>query len=181
MFKNFVYLLTLAGCATSAVYAEEAADPLQRCAEIDEGSRRLQCYDDAAMRDRSGSRPAPEEEIAQKSEIEAAEPAPRQPANRKPAAEAALTREDRFGLERTEEQVREPVPDELTATVANIGVRRHGERVFTLDNGQVWLEKSANRSLHLQVGDTVTIKPGLFGSHSLFGSGNRSSKVDRLR
>lgn len=43
------------------------------------------------------------------------------------------------------------------------------------------VEDSQGPGLRLEVGDTVTIKSGLFGSHKLYGSGNRSSRVDRVR
>ena len=74
-----------------------------------------------------------------------------------------------------------PQRAEQTATILKISRRPYGERIVSLDNDQVWAEKIPSRSLRIDVGDTVTIKQGRFGGYRLFGRGNRSTEVTRIR
>lgn len=152
---------------------------LRRCAELESDAKRLACYD-AVLREEAVDRPSEQQPpIPEPSEPAAAKATAPAPA---PRVEPAPAAEARFGLEAPSEPA-QPAKDvkELAASITEIKVRRNGERIFTLDNGQVWAEKSPSPSLHLEVGDRVTIRSGLFGSHRLFGSGKRSSGVDRVR
>lgn len=165
--------------------AGEFPESLQRCAQVDDDAQRLACYDREAARSRAaepaveGPPPATQkvpERPANAAPESAAAPAP------EPAAEPGGDTADAvasFGLPERDEDKDEP--DEISAKVAKIDVRANGERIFTLDNGQVWVEKSPARSPRLKEGDPVRIKAGLFGSYRLFGSGNRSTGVDRVR
>jgi hypothetical protein len=173
------YLLLFAligGLSATCATADEPDDRLRRCADVESDAQRLACYDNASRQ--KSAQPSGEQEAV-------AEPAASVPA----AAEAPATSmaprpaaEDRFGVGAPPEpESPAEEPDELGGNITAIEVRRNGERIFTLDNGQVWAEKSPSPSLHLKVGDRIAIKSGLFGSHRLFGSGNRSSGVYRVR
>lgn len=60
-------------------------------------------------------------------------------------------------------------------------VRASRERIFTLDNGQVWVEDSPRPSTRFKVGDRVTIRAGSLDSYRMISSSNRSTAVDRVR
>ncbi|HKU13434.1 MAG TPA: hypothetical protein VJQ52_03510 [Steroidobacteraceae bacterium] len=74
----------------------------------------------------------------------------------------------------------EEMPDRMTATVAALEKRPRGELVFTLDNGQVWAQKSAGAYFPVQVGATVTVLAGTLGSFRLI-AGSRATAVTRVR
>lgn len=173
-------LLGLLGWFAAASAAAGETDELSRCAELESDAKRLECYD-AALR-RGAAEPPRKQRAAmpEASKPAAAEPAPAQALV--PPVESAPAAEGRFGLDAPAEPAK-PAEEtkELGARITEIKVRRNGERIFILDDGQVWAEKSPSPSLRLEVGDRVTIKSGLFGSHRLFGSGKRSSGVDRVR
>ena len=73
-----------------------------------------------------------------------------------------------------------PAAKRTSATVAAIDKRPRGELVVTLDNGQVWAQKSADRYFPIAVGDTVEILSGALGSFRLI-SGNRATAVTRVQ
>jgi len=55
----------------------------------------------------------------------------------------------------------------LTSKVTAIATPPNGGLVVTLENGQVWQQKTADRGMHVKVGDQVTIKHALMGSFLL--------------
>ena len=170
-------LLGLMGWVAAASAAAGETDELSRCAELESDAKRLECYDAALRQD------AAEPPRKQRAGLpEASKPATAEAAPAQATVPPAPAAEARFGLAAPAEPAK-PAEEtkELGARITAIKVRRNGERIFTLDNGQVWAEKSPSPSLRLEVGDRVTIKSGLFGSHRLFGSGKRSSGVDRVR
>jgi hypothetical protein len=73
-----------------------------------------------------------------------------------------------------------PAPKRATATVTAIEKRPRGELVVTLDNGQVWAQKSADRYFPLKVGDPVAILAGSLGSFRLI-CGSRATAVTRVQ
>ena len=72
-----------------------------------------------------------------------------------------------------------PAPKRMSATVTAIDKRPRGELVVTLDNGQVWAQKSADRYFPLKVGDPVAILSGALGSFRLI-AGSRATAVTRV-
>ena len=105
----------------------------------------------------------------------------------RPSAPSAATQQESFGLAGSElarKQVGEqgapevPEADRMTATVTQISKRPRGEMVFTLDNGQVWAQKSP-RYFPLATGDQVTILRGALRSYRLI-AGGRSTQVTRV-
>ena len=73
-----------------------------------------------------------------------------------------------------------PAAKRTSATVTAIDKRPRGEIVVTLDNGQVWAQKSAERYFPIAVGDTVEILAGALGSFRLI-AGNRATAVTRVQ
>ena len=73
-----------------------------------------------------------------------------------------------------------PAPKRMSATVTSIDKRPRGELVVTLDNGQVWAQKSADRYFPLEIGDTVEILAGALGSFRLI-AGSRAIAVTRVQ
>jgi hypothetical protein len=73
-----------------------------------------------------------------------------------------------------------PAPKRMSATVTAIDKRPRGELVVTLDNGQVWAQKSADRYFPLEVGDSVAILAGSLGSFRLI-CGSRATAVTRVQ
>jgi hypothetical protein len=70
--------------------------------------------------------------------------------------------------------------DEITAQVASMQTLARGERVITLDNGQVWQTVDTNELL-LKAGDSVTISRAALGTFRLATSSHRTARVKRLR
>jgi hypothetical protein len=77
-------------------------------------------------------------------------------------------------------QPQAPAQKRTSATVTAIEKRPRGELVVTLDNGQVWAQKSADRYFPLKVGDPVAILAGSLGSFRLI-AGSRATAVTRVQ
>ena len=77
---------------------------------------------------------------------------------------------------------RKPPPDtaSIESTVTLVSTRRTGEFVYTLANGQVWVQSEANQNGYLRDGTGVTIKRAALGSYKLV-SGTVSTRVRRLQ
>jgi len=128
--------------------AQAAAAPqmaVHTCAAVSGASQRLACYDAAFPPVRGAVDMASEKERALKE----------------------------FGLNKAQLRVRDPdrmgvvAPDRIEASVARMSVRSTGERVVTLDSGQVWLLTEVTMKGPLRIGDRVTIREAAMGSHML--------------
>lgn len=161
-----VYVSLLAVAPLRAASAHDSAESLRACKAESDNARRLACYD---------------REIAQLPTPTSVE----QPAAVVPATTPTLSAEESFGL--SEQQARKkqdigeaPKLERLSARVAELSRRPHGELVITLDNGQIWAQKQAE-SLVVEVGDTVTIKAGALGSFLMSTASGRFTRVKRER
>jgi hypothetical protein len=79
-----------------------------------------------------------------------------------------------------EEENAPPEVKRLDATVAAIARQPRGELILTLDNGQVWMQKTATSWFPVAPGDQVMIAAGALGSYRLTTSG-RSTPVTRIK
>jgi hypothetical protein len=137
------------------------------CAAIVEPSERLACYDKAFP-------PGPGAKFG---EVESK-------ADREAQRQQALRD---FGLNRTQAEERKPEaereyrPDQIDATVTKIGYRATGERVVTLDNGQVWLLIEVTEKGFLKAGDKITLKKGLIGTTYMLDTGRINLRARRLQ
>ena len=166
----FAVLLSGAGLAIAlAQAAASTSDALLACANETDDARRLRCFD-AAVADLRRERAA----------LVAATPsAP--PAALPPTPASPVAREDKFGARGDLDREKREELTEITAKVTEVGAKPHGELVITLDNGQVWAERSASSKVKVKVGDTVKIESGALGSFTLIAPNRRSSKVARVR
>jgi hypothetical protein len=159
--------------------AQVRGGDLAECQNETSESARLACYDRKAAESQveRGAADTPQEMT--KNPVQ---PAASTPTSAEPASDAA--RVDEFGTSarvRQENESGDDELDEIRAVIVDIDTRRYGNRVITLDNGQVWVEESAKKSVRLEPGDEVRIKAGVLGSFKLFGANNRSTRVDRIK
>ncbi|HEY2417271.1 MAG TPA: hypothetical protein VGH84_05085 [Steroidobacteraceae bacterium] len=165
-----LFLLALPGpfvcAASSAVPAS-----LQACTQESDDSRRLACYDHEMARLAAAPPPA-------------ANTAPALA----PAPAAKAVPDQSFGLTPERQRQLEPrasrdkvVPQTLSSTVSAVTPRADGRLVMTLANGQVWIQGEAYEVFHVNVGDKITIKPGLLGSYHLYAPSGYATRVTRAR
>lgn len=144
--------------------AHAVATPLSQCAAIADDGQRLACYDELA---RQSARQDP---VAAQAPTGEPEPAP------DPVAE--------FGRNAQMQEIPaepEPTLSALTANIVEIGKRARGERLFFLDNGQIWAETERKSGGNFRKGTSIEIRRGRFGGYRLFGRGNRGYRVERLK
>ena len=167
-------LLSGTGLASSlAQAAQSTSDALVTCARETDDARRLRCFD-AVVADLRSTPAAATAAVA-------ATPNATQPAAPPPTPAASVSREEKFGARGGLDPERREELKEITGKVTEVGTRPHGEVVVTLDNGQVWAERSASSKIKVKVGDTVRIESGALGSFVLIAPNGRSSKVARVR
>lgn len=92
-----------------------------------------------------------------------------------------------FGLNKSQLRQRDPdrmsvlAPDRIKATVARISVQTTGQRVITLEGGQVWLLTEVTMKGPLSIGDRVTIRDASLGSHMLLTPKNVALRARRIQ
>ena len=184
-------LVLLIPLASNAVcVAGEPLEDWRQCLQIGNDADRLACYD------RMASSSGPQQvDVAlagqQSAPADVSEATEAQPTGTASVDTGSSTADDLppavedfgkdEGMLRAERERERGSVREIHATVESIVQNRYGKRTFTLDNGQVWVERFESRSLKLEPGDQVRIKSGALGSYRLFGSGKVSSKVQRVR
>ena len=177
--------LTLAiAAALAAVGTARASggpqEDLAACGAIADPTERLACYDRVAGRPATPAAPAAGAPKAAPQPVAPAQPsaAPAQaatpPAQVQGAAAAAS-----FGSYQTEHPVVTQVPESLTARVSAMGKTIDGQPTVTLEGGALWLLDEVDPLL--AVGDTITIKRGVFGSFLLETATRRVHHVRRIR
>ena len=106
-----------------------------------------------------------------------------------PGVAASKAPEDAFGyrgdvareeLDR-KKSAEPPKLERLDAKVTEVSTKPLGEFIVTLDNGQVWAQKSPDKKVRLAVGDAITIKAGTLGSFMLVTESGRSTRVARVQ
>lgn len=142
---------------TDASRAQEPPAPSHPCSEVPDPTERLACFDEAFP----------------------------------PTPEAVEVREEvareQFGL--SEEELRKRNPDRVTdtapghiqAAVTDVSYRRSGERLITLDNGQMWLETASARHGVVSEGDAVEIRRAVGGSYRLVTPARVGLRVRRVK
>jgi hypothetical protein len=155
-----IVLAVLALASALPSHASESAG--HECARVLDGTERLACYDAAF--------PPVRDEAAL-------------------AAAAELRREQArrdFGLdgvqirERSPEAEREVLPDRIEGRVTKLTYRDSGQRVVTLDNGQVWLLTEATSKGPIKVGDQVAVRKAALGSFVLVSQGGATLRARRV-
>jgi len=93
---------------------------------------------------------------------------------------------DRFGMTADIERKRDSVTvqqskDEvLRGKISELRQAARGELIFTLDNGQVWVQAEANPNPQFAVGEAVHIEHGTMSSLWLVADKHRKVRVKRL-
>jgi len=186
------WVLIGVGCCGCATAADALPPTLRTCMKESDATRRLACFDRESALLAGESAPVARQ----------ADPAPTRPAATAPAAPvasaaatagaaAATTQSatDKFGyrgnMARADLDKKKEVEqgaEELTAKVTELSSLPNGGLVLTLDNGQIWQQKTADRAMHVKVGDQVTIKRGVLNSFLLTSDTNKGSmRVARVR
>lgn len=92
-----------------------------------------------------------------------------------------------FGLNKAQLRERDPdrmsvlAPDRIEGSVARISVRSTGERVVTLDSGQVWLLTEVTMKGPLHISDRVMIREASLGSHMLLTPSKIALRARRIQ
>ena len=189
--QGFSWLLVGVGFFGGATAADALPSSLRACMKETDATRRLACFDreSAVLAGENTS-------VAQ--QADPAPPRPAAPAPSAPVASAAATAgaaaatmqsaTDKFGYkgniarEDLDKQKEAEEASQLTAKVTAVSAPPNGGLVVTLDNGQVWQQKTADRALHIRVGDQVTIKRATLGSFLLTSDTvNGSMRVSRVK
>lgn len=158
---NAALAVVLSSAGAAAQAAESTNEALLACAKETVEASRLRCFD-AVVAGLHRTPPVKEAAVAAT------------------AATPPLTREEKFGARGDLDPARREALTEITGKITEVGTRAHGEIVVTLDNGQVWAEKSTGSRIKIKPGDTVKIESGALGSFTLIANG-RSMKVARVR
>jgi hypothetical protein len=69
----------------------------------------------------------------------------------------------------------------LTGKIADLRQTPRGEWIFTLDNGQHWIQAEARASSQYLIGESVTIEHGAMGSLWLAADHQPKTRVKRIR
>lgn len=91
-----------------------------------------------------------------------------------------------FGLRKVQvrsnepERMRDIDPDRIEATVVGVSNRSTGERVVTLDSGQIWLLTEVTSKGHLKSGDRVVIRQAALSSYMLMTPSRVSLRARRI-
>lgn len=94
---------------------------------------------------------------------------------------------DQFGMtadiarKRDPEAVSRNENTSLSGTIAALIEAPRGEYIFTLDNGQMWIQAEQRSNIHFQVGEAVQIEHGAMGSLWLAADHHRKTRVKRIQ
>lgn len=174
----------LAGVGTARAAGGPQED-LAACGAIADPTERLACYDRIAGRPAAPAAPVAPTAGAAKAPPAAPQPmVPMQPAAAPaqtvspPARAQGAAAASSFGSYQTEHPVTQ-VAQSLSARVSALGKTIDGQPTMTLEGGALWLLDEVDPLL--AVGDTVTIKRGVFGSFLLETATKRVHHVRRIR
>jgi hypothetical protein len=190
-------LLALVGAmAVSQVFAQTLPASVIACADETDVLKRLSCYDREVARYRTRESVAGAAALAPGSSGGAASgmpagadarPSPGPPAPGASGTGSPAEQQAEFGmnseLKRKEQGpgATEPVKlDKITAKIASLSYKPHGESLLTLDDGQIWEEAENESHVPYHVGDEVTIKRGVLGAFYLSTPAVRGMRVKRV-
>lgn len=163
------WLRIVSGAFAVCVWAASASasEPARhRCAVIADDLGRLACYDAAFGR--------PEPAV---SGVVVADGR---------GAATGVGAEADFGLSKWAKQRLDPeaaraAPRRITARVRQVGLRRDGRFVVTLDNDQVWLQSETMSRARVAVDDEVKIREASLGSFLLVTTDDVATRVRRVK
>ena len=92
-----------------------------------------------------------------------------------------------FGLSGVQKQAREPDqvrdarPDRIEAAIKSVYSSATGERIVSLDNGQLWMLTEASTKGYLRVGDAIVIRTAAMGSFMLVTPSHIALRAKRIQ
>lgn len=156
----------LAWALTDPVRSQPMPPSVRVCrSQVDE-VQRLRCYDAAVDGSTQASTVPGPPRGAASAERRSADPAEE--------AVAARASSPAPAVRATEALTNMPM---FSAKVAALSFRPSGAVNVTLDNGQVWTQYGPEGRVPLRAGDSVTLRPGLFGASVLVGPSGWITKV----
>jgi hypothetical protein len=96
-------------------------------------------------------------------------------------------RSDQFGMTVDIARKRDPVAvtksenESLSGKIAALVEAPRGEYIFTLDNGQMWIQAELRSNIRFEVGDAVQIEHGAMSSLWLTADHHRKTRVKRIQ
>jgi hypothetical protein len=179
--QGLSWVLIGVGCCGAAMAADTLPPSLRACMNEPDSLRRLTCFDRESALLAGASAPVARQ----------ADPAPAATAAATAGAAAAVTQSetDKFGyrgnMARADLDKKKEVEqgsEQLTAKVTEVTTQPNGGLMLTLDNGQIWQQKTADRAIRVRVGDQITIKRGVLNSFLLTSDSNKGSmRVARVK
>jgi hypothetical protein len=94
---------------------------------------------------------------------------------------------DQFGMTVDIARKRDPVAvtksgnESLSGKIAALVEAPRGEYIFTLDNGQMWIQAEQRSNTRFEVGEAVQIEHGAMGSLWLAADHHRKTRVKRIQ
>jgi len=93
---------------------------------------------------------------------------------------------DQFGMTVDIAHKRDPAvgfdhSDVLTGKINGLQEVLSGQWIFTLDNGQLWIQAEPKAGMRFSVGEAIQIEPGAMGSLWLAADHHRKTRVKRVR
>jgi hypothetical protein len=94
---------------------------------------------------------------------------------------------DQFGMTVDIARKRDPAAvsrnenEALSGKIAALQEAPRGEYIFTLDNGQIWIQAELRSSIRFEVGDAVQIEHGAMSSLWLAADHHRKTRVKRIQ
>ncbi len=94
---------------------------------------------------------------------------------------------DQFGMTVDIARKRDPVSvtrngnESLPGKIAALQEAPRGEYIFTLDNGQIWIQAELRSNIRFAVGEAVQIEHGAMGSLWLAADHRRKTRVKRIQ
>jgi hypothetical protein len=94
---------------------------------------------------------------------------------------------DQFGMTLDIARKRDPVAvsksenESLSGKIAALVEAPRGEYIFTLDNGQMWIQAEQRSNIRFEVGEAVQIEHGAMGSLWLAADHHRKTRVKRIQ
>ena len=95
-------------------------------------------------------------------------------------------KEDQFGMTANIVQKRDPTgwhdpkKEEISGKIVALRQSATGQWIFTLDNGQVWIQADPNTNTRFVVGETVRLEHGAMSSLWLAADHGRMTRVKRI-
>ena len=177
-----VILAPLLHPGVSSAAEASVLERAQACVNQSDDTQRLACYDAAlGAVSKADESPGTNDAIPPVPQNRAASPAP-SPTTGGPTATESFGFYGDIAREKVDrEAAAAPKLKMLQARITALEYLPLGEFVVTLDNGQVWRQKTKESIGPLHVGDEVTIRAGALGSFRLSGSSNRSTLVQRVK